>query len=284
MSEASLSTIEIPSVEAQTIKVPLTFIARTAARPRVLMSATHADANRRTGDFRLVPVDVVDARTLSGPPGLDREGFALEEHPSRVQDFYDSAVVQQVYYPEVAELLKRATGAAEAHVFDHTLRVEDEAKRRMHGTRLPVAVAHNDYTEQSAPQRVRDLLAAEAAERFLAGRFAIVNVWRSFGASAERFPLAVADGRTVLQEDYVSVDLVYPDRIGEISYTAHSSGQRWHYFSMMRPDEALIFKCFDSARDGRTRYTAHTGFANPHASPATPPRESIEVRTLLYFD
>jgi len=117
-----------------------------------------------------------DARSLSEPPTLDREGFALEKHRTSVADFYDPAAVEQVYYAEIAELLRRATGAEEVHVFDHTLRVEDEAKRRVHGTRLLVTVVHNDYTERSALQRVRDVLAPETAERLLAGRFAIVNV------------------------------------------------------------------------------------------------------------
>jgi hypothetical protein len=247
------------------------------------MSANRAEANQRTGEFRSVPVAVADARSLSEPPTLDREGFALVEHATRLADFYDSAAVERVYYREIVELLKRATGAAEVHVFDHTLRLEDEAKRRVHGTRLPVSVVHNDYTEHSGPQRVRDVLAPETAERLLAGRFAMVNVWRSFGASAERFPLAAADGRTVLPADYIAVDLVYPDRTGEVYYNAHSDGQRWFYFSRMQRNEAMLLKCFDSARDGRTRYTAHTGFANPHAPADTPPRESIEVRTLLYF-
>ena len=273
MSGASLPIIE----------VPLTFIAPTTTRPRILMSANHAEANKRHGDFQSLSVDVADARSLSEPPTLDGEGFALEQHQTGVSDFYDPVAVKQVFYAEIAELLRRATGAAEVHVFDHTLRVEDEAKRRMHGTRLPVPTVHNDYTERSALQRVRDVLAPETAERFLAGRFAIVNVWRSFGASSERFPLAAADGRTISPTDYIAVDLVYPDRTGEIYYAAHSSGQRWFYFSRMRPNEAMLFKCFDSARDGRTRYTAHTGFANPHAPAETPPRESIEVRTLLRF-
>jgi len=83
-----------------------------------------------------------DARSLSEPPTLDREGFALEKHRTSVADFYDPAAVEQVYYAEIAELLRRATGAAEVHVFDHTLRVEDEAKRRVHGTRLLVTVVH----------------------------------------------------------------------------------------------------------------------------------------------
>jgi hypothetical protein len=283
MSGASLSGASLFGASLPIIEVPLTFIAPTTTRPRVLMSANHSDTNRRNGDFRSLPVNVADARNLSKPATLDGEGFTLQQHQTSVKDFYDPAAVEQVYYAEVTGLLRRATGAAEVHIFDHTLRVEDEAKRRTHGTRLPVTVAHNDYTERSALQRVRDVLAPETAERFLAGRFAIVNVWRSFGASSERFPLAAADGRTIGPTDYVAVDLVYPDRIGEIYYTAHSSGQRWFYFSRMQPNEAMLFKCFDSARDGRTRFTAHTGFANPHAAGETPPRESIEVRALLRF-
>lgn len=265
------------------IEVPLTFIDSSCAKPRVVMSADHAQANTRTGEFQAVPVAVADARSLPEPPTLDREGFGFALHDTRVVDFYDSAAVMRVYYAEIVELLKRVTGASEVHVFDHTLRVEDEARRKAHGTRLPVSVVHNDYTERSGPQRVRDVLAPDVADRLLAGRFAMVNVWRSFGASAERFPLAAADGRTVAPDHYVCTDLVYPDRTGEIYYITHSIGQRWFWFPRMQRHETMLLKCFDSARDGRTRYTAHTGFANPHAPPDTPPRESIEVRTLLSF-
>jgi hypothetical protein len=146
--------------------------------------------------LRSVPVAIADARSLPEPPRLDREGFALLQHETRISDFYETAAVERIYYAEVVDMLKRATRATEVHVFDHTLRVEDEAKRRALGTRLPVSVVHNDYTEKSGPQRVQDLLGANAAERLLASRYAMVNVWRSLGASAERFPLAVADGRT----------------------------------------------------------------------------------------
>lgn len=273
MSRASLPTIE----------APLTFIVPSLEKPRVIMSADHAQANERTGEFRSLPVAIADARALREPPTLDREGFALVQSATRVADFYDTAAVEQFYYPEIVDLLERATGATAVHVFDHTLRLEDESQRRAHGTRLPVSVVHNDYTERSGPQRVRDLLGPDEAERLLACRFALVNVWRSFGASAERFPLAAADGRTVSPADLVAVDLVYPDRVGEIYYSAHSQRQRWFYFTRMQRNEAMLLKCFDSVCDGRTRYTAHSGFANPHAPAGTPPRESIEVRTLLSF-
>jgi hypothetical protein len=83
----------------------------------------------------------------------------------------------------------------------------------------------------------------------------MVNVWRAIGASAERFPLAVANGRTVPPADYIGVDIVYPDRTGEISQNAHSAGRRWYYFSNMQRNEAMLLKCFDSATDARARYT-----------------------------
>jgi hypothetical protein len=130
---------------------------------------------------------------------------------------------------------------------------------------------------------VRDLLEPDMAARFLEHRFAMVNVWRSVGLSAERMPLAVADARSMAPGDFVATDLVYEDRTGEIYQVANGPGQRWYYFAGMTRDEVVLLKCFDSARDGRARWTAHGAFENPKAAPATPPRESIEVRTVLSF-
>lgn len=265
------------------IEASLKFMIPMADKPQILMSVNQAEANQRTGEFEMADVQIANARALPEPPELDREGFSLVASPTAVADFYDEGQITGIYYPECIALLKKQTGASDVHIFDHTLRVQDEAKRQAHDTRLPVPVVHNDYTEVSGPARVRDLLAPEKAERFLSGRFAMVNVWRSFGASAERFPLAAADGRTVKEQDYIAVDIVYHDRTGEIYQNAYSDGQRWYYFPDMTRDEAMLLKCFDTARDGRTRFTAHTGFENPHAPAGTPPRESIEVRTLLSF-
>lgn len=268
----------------QTISAPLKFMIPMDEKPQIFMSANHAQANERTGEFHMVDLDIADARGLEDAAQLDREGFELVSSPTAVSDFYDEEQITRVYYDECIALLKLRTGASDVHIFDHTLRVQDEATRQMYGTRLPVPVVHNDYTEKSGPQRVKDLLDKEQAKKFLSGRFTMVNVWRSFGKSAEAYPLAVADGRTIPRDDFIAVDIVYPDRTGEIYQNAHSRKQRWFYYSNMTRDEALLLKCFDSAKDGRTRYTAHTGFENPYAPDGTPPRESIEVRTLLAFD
>ncbi len=270
--------------QPQIIKAPLKFMVPMEEKPQVFMSVNQAEPNKRTGEFQIAELEIADSRGAAEQPELDREGFELVDSPTAVTNFYDEKQITDVYYPECITLLKTATGAREVHIFDHTLRVQDDSKRETHGTRLPVPIVHNDYTEKSGPQRVHDLLEPEKAKRFLAGRFAMVNVWRSFGQSAERYPLATADGRTIPDEDFIAVDIVYQDRTGEIYQNAHSPGQRWYYFSNMVPNEALLLKCFDTAQDGRTRYTAHTGFENPNAPDDTPPRESIEVRTLLAFD
>lgn len=267
----------------QSIEAALTFLVPSNEKPRVLMPADQADCIERTGAYHAVPVTIRDARSMPEPPTLDREGFALVQHVSEVVDFFDPAAVERLYYPEITDLLKCATGAEEVHIFDHTVRVEDEPTQRRLGLRQPVAFVHNDYTERSAIQRVLDFFSPEKAARLLAGRLAFVNVWRSIGASAERFPLAAADGRSIPPADYVVVDMVYADRTGEIYHNRHSDGQRWFYFSGMHTDETMLLKCFDSATDGRTRYTAHTGFPNPSAAADTPPRRSIEVRTILSF-
>jgi hypothetical protein len=75
----------------------------------------------------------------------------------------------------------------------------------------------------------------------------------------------------------------YQDRTGQTYAITYDPAQRWYWFPQMRPDEALVFKVYESLRDGRARWTAHTAFADPSAPPHARPRESIEIRTLAFF-
>jgi hypothetical protein len=51
----------------------------------------------------------------------------------------------------------------------------------------------------------------------------------------------------------------------------------------MQRHHALCFKCYDSERDGRARFTAHASFEDPTSTPDAAPRESIEIRALTLF-
>jgi hypothetical protein len=149
------------------------------------------------------------------------------------------------------------------------------------GMPMPSRQVHNDHTVNSAPRRVRDHLGADA-EELLKHRFGIVNVWRPIRGPVEDSPLALCDARSFTDDDLIASDLVYAHVRGETSRVAYNPAHRWYYFSKMQTDEVLFIRVHDSANDGRARLSFHTSFDNPLALGA-PPRESIEVRTLVFF-
>lgn len=266
------------------LQAPLQYLIKSEARPAVYAATSSAQPPKRTGTFESRRVPIRNARTHTGERWtLDGAGFELREHLSGVSDFRDEEQVRTVYYPEATALVAAATGATRVLVFDHTVRLDENAKGKRDATRAPVRVVHNDYTVRSGRQRVRDLLPPDEATHVLNHRFAIVNVWRSIGAPIETTPLAVADARSVAPNDLLATDLIYPDRTGEFYQLAFSPEQRWFYFPKMQRDEALLIKCYDSADDGTARFTAHSAFDNPAASASSAPRESIEIRTLISY-
>jgi hypothetical protein len=225
-------------------------------------------------DQREVPIE--DARGRESEFTLDRNGFALVKAPTAVAAFYDPEEIKRVYYPEVERLLRDNLGASRVFIFDHNVR-----NASLPGLATPSRQVHNDHTVNSAPRRVRDHLGAEADE-LLKHRFGIVNVWRPVRGPVLDSPLALCDARTFTDDDLIFSDLVYAHVRGETSRVEYKSTHRWYYFSEMQADEALLIRIHDSANDGRARLSFHTSFENPLA-PGAPPRESIEVRSLVFF-
>jgi hypothetical protein len=223
-----------------------------------------------------------DIRRIGEMVSLDREGFALVRQNSSVKDFYDEDEVRSVYYPEAERLIRAATGADRVFVFDHTVRKRvPGAADRDGGLRQPVARVHVDHTEKSGPQRVRDLIPDEA-EQLLKGRVQIINLWRPIRGPLLDSPLAVCDARTVKPNELVAADLVYANRIGETYSVKYNPDHQWFYVPKMTADEILLLKCFDSETDGRARFAPHSAFIDPTTPSDAPPRESIELRTLVF--
>ena len=227
-------------------------------------------------------VTLSNGRLVGDDFALDRDGFRFVRHDTRVKDFFDQAELRQVYYPEMEALVKRESGASRVVVFDHTLRTADDTMREAKKIREVVQRVHNDYTEWSGPQRVRDVLPDEA-EALLARRFAIVQVWRPIRHPVESFPLAICDARSLSTGDLVVSERRYPDRIGQTYAITYNPAHRWYWFPRMRREEAIVFKVYDSQREGVARWTAHTAFDDPTSPPNARPRESIEIRTLAFF-
>jgi hypothetical protein len=238
----------------------------------------------RSGSATLDPRKVVihNGRPHAGEFVLDREGFRFVRHDTKVSDFFDDDEVRRIYYPEMEALIKAESGATRVVVFDHTLRTADDAVREQKKIREVVPRVHNDYTEWSGPQRVRDLLPDEA-EALLRRRFAIIQVWRPINLPVESFPLGICDARSVSPDNFIISERRYPNRIGQTYAIAYDPNHKWFWFPRMRREEAIVFKVYDSLKDGRARWTAHTAFDDPTSPPHARPRESIEIRTLAFF-
>jgi hypothetical protein len=261
------------------IEATVNYLAPMEERPfYYLHGAPEGQPWRNTrGDRRRV--EIVDGRALSPAPGLEREGVELIDWDGEPENALDAEAIRRDFYPRVEALVQRHVGAERVVAFDHNTR--SGANERADGVQAPIGLVHNDYTEASGPQRVRDLLPDEA-EALLARRFAVINVWKPIVHPAQASPLAVCDAQTLRPEEMIHTELRYPDRVGEIYSFAHSDAHRWFYFPEMGTNETMLIKCYDSEH-GRSRFTAHTAIDDPQTPADAPPRQSVEVRTLAFF-
>lgn len=263
-----------------TVEANVYYLVPPPGRHSVTVAPPGTGENKRTDEYVLTPVTIHDGRAAGRAATLDGQGFTLGRQTTGVEDFNDEDEIRSVYYPEMERLVKQTTGAREIMVFDHNVRIDGGL--RTENSRVPVRVVHNDYTEKSGPQRVRDLLGEHRARTYLKMRFAIVNVWRSIAGTVRTAPLGVIDAGSVRPSDLVSTDLIYPDRVGEIYEVAGNPAHRWYYFPRMNEDEVLFFKGYDSRLDV-TRFTPHSAFDDPTAPADAPPRKSIEIRSLVFY-
>ncbi len=234
--------------------------------------------------YREYEMTVRNGRPLRASFDLDTHGFAFVDHATQVQDFTDEAERARVYDAEIRTLVRKHSGASEVLVFDHTIRIGDEQAQKAVNARPPVKGVHNDYTEESAPRRLREIAGDAEAERRFRKRWAIIQVWRPIRGTVQVDPLGICDGRSIPQQGFILVQRRYKDRTGEVYHIAHHPAHQWFYFPQMTRNEALVFKVFDSDASKPTRFTAHTAFDDPNTPPNAPPRESIETRTFAFFD
>jgi hypothetical protein len=229
--------------------------------------------------------DVVirDVRPIASELSLERNGFVLVSRRSAAENFRDADEVARVYLPEIENLIAELTGADKVVTFG-TMRRTDAEKTAQHN--LPAFGAHVDYGDYTVRQFAIEMLGAEEAGKRLEGRYMLINVWRPISV-VKRTPLAVCDASTVAASDLCDSEvrggLGDPNRPTLYGHAvAFNENQRWYYVPEMRPDEALVFKLFDSDASA-VQWTAHSAFAHPATAPDAPPRESIEIRTIAFL-
>ncbi len=273
-----MTIAELPYVEGQ-----LNYLKPIAERPRYYAYETEPGETRSNMTADPHTVRIRSMRPIRDELDLDRQGFAMVDHQTAVKDFWDDDEVRRVYYPEAERVIAEVTGASRVFIFDHLQRrrVPGLKDRSSGGPRQPATRVHVDHTARSGPQRVRDLLPDEA-EELLKGRVQVINLWRPIRGPLQDSPLAVCDARTVAFEDLVPSDLVYRERVGETYSVKWNPAHEWYYAPEMKREEALLLKIADTKTDGRARFMPHTAFTDPTTPPEAFPRESIEIRTLVF--
>jgi hypothetical protein len=247
-------------------------------RPKILSGQTR----RANTSPRMVQIE--DARPLQerNALDLDRSGFTLVRHHSSVRDFRDSREVRQKYFPEMAALLRRITGADQ--VFPHAyyqLRSENpESFLNAYSLYL-----HCDYAQRLSDYLRKGLLRehdsplVDDAEGW---SFAWYNIWRPIEREVQKNPLTIIDASTLDPADVVEY---HPAEGGDnmvASLPVYNEGQRLYYFSRMQTDEVLVFKQLDSRPD-RAQVCPHTSFEHPNTPRNALERRSIELRMMCAF-
>ncbi len=272
-------------MQATPIKANLKFLANLDAPLVYIASRGGGDQTEHVGNFNLQEVRILDARQLKPSASLDVEGFCLVQQETKVEDFYDGAQIESIWHEEIKALLKAQTRAKRVEIFDDTRRSASRERQKSMNIREPADIVHNDYTATSGIKRLRDYFAndPDAAEQLLQRRFAIINVWRSIAGPVANYPVALCDASSVIPAQLVSMERRADERIGEIQVALFGQNQSWYYFPAMQMNEALLIKTYDSAVDGRARFTIHTSFEDPSSSTNAPARESIETRCFVFF-
>ncbi len=227
-------------------------------------------------------VTIHDVRPIRAQLSFDRNGFVLVDEPTNVTDFAEKGELAR-YCRQTEALVKRLTGADKVVSFGQMIRTNATGA---HGHNQPAHGAHVDYGARTVADFTRDLLPHEEADRRLANRHMLLNVWRPI-TTVESAPLALCDASTVRREDLFDSEVV--GGLGDFNRRslwgynlAYHPRHRWYWVPHMQPWEALVFKLFDSD-PGAVQHTGHSAFQDPNTPLGAAARQSIELRTIAYL-
>ncbi len=225
----------------------------------------------------LVPtsVSLKDLRSDSLDLDFKTDGIAFESHASKVADFTKTTEWKAIYEAELEALLIDRIGARVVISFDHTIRIDDPQAERK-----PARNVHNDYTRNSAEQRLIDLVGIEKAKTFRDGHYGFVNIWRPIENVIRSSPLGFIHPDSMQPSDWMNIELIYPDRKGQILGVSENKAHQWFYKSYMDQNEVVIFNIYDNR--GRP-HLAHSALDLELPDETVTPRKSIESRTLVRY-
>jgi hypothetical protein len=293
-----------PEASVRTVDAAITYVADGSFVNRRFVAP---GVEHNTGRYETHPVLIRDARSIQDQFKLDVHGFVLARHPSHVRDFFDREEVDRVYPNEVAHIVKALTGATRVALQGWMIRTSGDLSRHLRqaagythkgGVQPPAAEAHVDFTPERADRLARDLYQKTFPDGKGYSRFIASSLWRCFSAPPQDCPLALCDARSVDVREGVPNTLHIVDRLPAeevmlgpmpnedqalaAAIFRYNPEHRWWYFSNMTRDEVVLLKFHDSDRSRALR-VPHTAFRDT-SFPDARPRESIELRSVAYFE
>ncbi len=243
--------------------------------------------------------------SVSSPECMDRLGVSLAHLESKCANFYDSAEVERVFYPEIEKLLLDFfPDATDALVYNHDVfdkdyqgdRTEDQEAKNPGVNARYANIVHNDLNDNSGRVRCRELLTknlrnfgreqhyTEAeADAKMSRRFMSINLAKPM-ETVGQFPFVLCAWPSFADQPYITNYRVYDDRVGETTRFTYRPDHEWYWFPRQKPTEVSMLKCYDSVTDGSvSRWSFHTACIDPTAPADAPCRKNVVVRSYVFF-
>lgn len=293
--------------------VPSNAIWRDPARPEVAALLRQNEQNNKRRDLWF-PQVMRDARRIGEYyPGLsptsaecmDRLGVSLAHLESKCSNFYDSAEVERVFYPEIEKLLLEFfPDATDALVYNHDVfdkdytgdRTEDQANKNPGVNARYATLVHNDLNDNSGRVRCRELLTKnlrnfgreqhyteEEADKKMSRRFVSINLAKPM-ETVGQFPFVLCAWPSFADQPYITNYRIYDDRVGETTRFTYRPDHEWYWFPQQKVNEVSMLKCYDSVTDGSvSRWSFHTACIDPTAPADARNRRNCVVRAFIFF-
>jgi hypothetical protein len=266
-------------------------------RPQLYFPQVMRDA-RRIGEYYA-------GLSPSSPECMDRLGLSLAHLELACANFYDSAEVERVFYPEIEKLLLAFfPGATDALVYNHDVfdkdyagdRTEDQNNKNPGVNAQYANIVHNDLNDNSGRVRCRELLTRnlrnfgraqhyteEEADRKMSRRFMSINLAKPM-ETVEQFPFVLCAWPSFADQPYITNYRIYDDRVGETPRFTYRPDHEWYWFPQQKPTEVSMLKCYDSVIDGSvSRWSFHTACIDPTAPADARCRKNVVVRSFVFF-
>ncbi|MFT5450401.1 MAG: hypothetical protein ACI9DC_005607 [Gammaproteobacteria bacterium] len=237
------------------------------------------ESRRANTSFQDVRVHNVRSELERGEIDLDRSGFTLTTNPTNFTAFTEPEQVERDYYPQMHDLVCKASGASAAFAYAHLVRTEKPIDFNDGYARF----VHCDYNISRLQDMSETLLEKLEKSAEPGSTFVWYNTWQPFDNQVQNNPLACIDWATLPLDDVIDYYYTGRGRESLVAAPVYNPAHRFCYFDQMETDEVLVMKQMDP-RPERSTYCPHTSFDDPTAKPDALPRRSIEMRWLAVIN